>query len=226
MLARATLLSLALATAPLAAPAGPGPVESGDLEPYRAFARGPEGARLLAVARRAMERYWGEAPAAAAEDTTEVAWPAAPVGVYVSLVDAHGTRACVGSAAPFRGGLARTVRDLALEALRSDPRRAPIRRDELPRLRLVIAFAGPGEAVPDPMTVDPGREGLLISGGGGSLALLPGEARTISWALREARRVGIISGPDGTAAYRRFPVVVLAEPPPVPTCEEDSDGPP
>lgn len=224
MNARAILLPLALAVAPLAALAGTLSVASADLEPYRAFARSPEGARLLVTARRAMEGYWGPGPAA--EDTSDLAWPADPVGVYVSLVGAQGTRACVGSAVPYRGGLSETVRDLALEALRSDPRRAPIRRDELARLRLVIAFAGPGEAVADPMTVDPGREGLLITGEGGSMALLPGEARTISWALREARRVGILGGPDGSATYRRFPVVVLAEPSPVPPLQEDPDGPP
>lgn len=178
------------------------------LEPYRALARSPEAARLLAVARGALERHWsGAAPdTAAAPD-----WPGTPTALYLSLVRGRATRACVGSPVPPRGTLASSVRALAEAAVASDPRRAPLRRDEPAGLRIVLAFAGAGEPVADPMSVDVGREGLLVGGPRGHVAFLPGEARTVAWALREARRAGV-PGPGETAEHFRFPVVTLAEP--------------
>jgi AMMECR1 domain-containing protein len=194
---------------------------SPELDAYRDFVRRPEARRLLAVARDAMERYWGAA--ASVDSTSAPVWPDAPVGVYLSLVDRTGTRACVGSAIPLRAGLSETVRALAIESLQADRRRPPIRREEIASLRIVIAFAGSGERVADAMDVDPGREGLRITSGSASMAFLPGEARTVSWALREAKRVGVLHGSDPTAEFHRFPVVTLSEPiPPPPTEEPDA----
>ena len=195
---------LCLARVTSAAPGDPA------LDAYRAFARSPRGERLLAVARDAMCRHWIER--VGTRDTTDIPWPGAPRGVYVSLSDGPSTRACVGSATPSRGELVETVRALAVQSLQADRRHAPVRSEELTRLRVVISFAGTPEAVTDPMQIDPGREGLLISSGTRSVAFLPGEARTVRWALLEARRIGILQGPTESAAYARFSVVVLAEP--------------
>lgn len=187
--------------------------EQDQLEPYRAFVRTQPAKALLAEARDAMRAYWEGAaaspPRAGASDASP--WPGPPVTVYVTLVGAKGTRACVGGA-PAEGGLAGTVRALARRALHSDPRRPPVREEELAELRVAISFAGDGEPVADPMRVDPGREGLLIASGARSVAFLPGEARTVSWALREAARAGVLNRTEGAVAYRRFPVVVLMEP--------------
>jgi len=133
------------------------------------------------------------------------------VGVFVSLTRGGATRACVGSATPLGGTLAETVGSLAVQALHADRRHPPVRRDELPESRIVIAFAGPGEAVQDPLAVQPAREGLLVVTPRGTAAFLPGEARTVSWALRQARRIGVL-GPGEDATYLRFQVVTLAEP--------------
>jgi AMMECR1 domain-containing protein len=200
----AVLLTVSISLLAAAAPAP-------DVEAYRAFVRAPRAATLLAVARDAMKRHWGEG--AKPREIPEVPWPAAPRGVYVSLTDGRATRACVGSVTPYRGGLVETVRALAVQSLQADRRRPPIRREELPNLRIVISFAGAAEPVSDPMQVDPGREGLLVSSSGGSVSFLPGEARTVAWALQEARRIGVLQGPTESAAFYRFPVVVLAEAP-------------
>jgi AMMECR1 domain-containing protein len=216
---RRAAISIPLCIALLAA-AAPAP----DVDAYRAFVRSPRASALLAVARDAMRRHWGEA--AQGREIADVPWPAAPRGVYVSLTDGHATRACVGSVTPYRGGLVETVRALALQSLQADRRRPPIRREELPGLRILISFAGAAESVSDPMQVDPGREGLLVSSGGGSVAFLPGEARTVAWALQESRRIGILRGPTESAAFYRFPVVVLAEAPLPPShVENPNDAP-
>ena len=189
-------------------------------DPYVALARGPQGARLLAIARDAMRSHWGER--VDTHPTDSIPWPAEPRGVYVSLTDGQGTRACVGSATPYRGRLVETIRTLAVQALQADRRRAPVRRDELADLRVVISFAGAPEPIEDPMAVNPSREGLLVSSAMGSVAFLPGEARTVSWALREARRIGVLGAGD-VARYSKFTVVVLAEVPPQRSLKEELD---
>lgn len=206
----------------LVAPHGTWAASGGSGEdPYAVFARSPQGARLLAIARESMGAHWGERPSRA--DTVAIPWPEAPRGIYISLTDGQGTRACVGNAAPYRGSLVETVRALAVQSLQADRRHPPVRREELSGLRIVISFAGPPEALIDPMQVDPGRDGLLVSSGGGSVAFLPGEARTVAWALHEARRIGVIQGPAENARYYRFPVTVLAEVPPPSSTVERSD---
>jgi hypothetical protein len=195
---------LLLACAAPAAAAAP----DAALAPYRELARSPAAARLLAVGRAALERHWSAAP----PDTPPAPdWPGAPTALYLSLVRGGAVRACVGHPAPPRGSLAECVRALAGAALAADPRHPPVRRDELPTLRIVLAFAGAGGPVADPMSVDPGREGLLVGSARGHVAFLPGEARTVAWALREARRVGVLDG-AGPAEFTRFPVVTITEP--------------
>jgi AMMECR1 domain-containing protein len=196
-------LGLALAT-------GTGAARAADeLAPYRALAGTSAGRALIAAARADIERYFDpSAPAPA--DSTIPDWPGAPTGLYVSLVRGASTRACVGSAAPLAGTLAENLRRLAPQVVASDPRRPPVRREELGGLTIVVAFAGRGDPVADPMLVRPAREGLLIMAPKGSVAFLPGEARTVSWALREARRAGVLERASD-ASFQRFPVVVLKE---------------
>jgi AMMECR1 domain-containing protein len=183
------------------------------------LARSPGAARLLAVARAALASHWD----GAAVDTAGAPdWPGPPAALYLTLVRGRSTRACVGSPLPPRGSLADCVRALAVAALASDPRHPPVRRDEVAGLRVALAFAGAGEPVADPLQVDPGREGLLVSSPRGHVAFLPGEARTVGWALREARRVGLLDDAR-QAEFTRFPVVTIAEPEPGPVRGEPPD---
>lgn len=199
---RRVVLALAAAVAVMAS--APAARAADPLEPYRALARSPEGARLLSIAREAMGGESG--------DAYDLDWPGPPVAVYLTLARDDRTRACVGIPAPGHGTLAETVRRLAADALTADRRRVPVRSDELPELRVVLAFADEGEPIASPQRVDPGREGLLVGSDRGSVAFLPGEARTVSWALGEARRAGVLAAGAGNIHYRRFQVVVLAEP--------------
>ncbi|MBI5169873.1 MAG: AMMECR1 domain-containing protein, partial [Candidatus Eisenbacteria bacterium] len=141
-------------------------------------------------------------------------WPGSPRPVYVTLVRGRASRACVGSDAPLGGSLAATLTRLGERLADSDLRRPPVRAEELDTLRLVVAFASDPVAVRDPMSVDPAREGLRIESERGAVAFLPGEARTIGWALREARRLGLMAGAGAAAAvsYSRFTVVTISGP--------------
>jgi len=179
-----------------------------ELEPYRALARSSTAAQVLAAAR---EGLCASLDACEPSAAIIAEWPGAPRPVYVTLTHDRATRACVGSDAPM-GTLAETVRQLAARVADADLRRPPVRAGELDSLRLVIAFAGEGEAVSDPYTVNPAREGLKVETERGAVAFLPGEARTVRWALAEARRIGVLTGSLSEARYTRFPVVVIQGP--------------
>ncbi len=186
------------------------------LEAFRAFARTPAAQELIAEARAAMTAHFegGDDGTMAGGQTSDesIPWPAAPAAVYVSLANGRATRACVGSAAPG-GTLRATVRDLAVQVLHSDRRRLPVRREELDGLRVVVSLAGPGTPVADPMSVALAREGLLVRSPLGSVAFLPGEARTVTYALREARRIGVLADARD-ATFERFDVIAISEPSP------------
>lgn len=194
------MIGLVLVAALAASPSGADP-----LAPWRALAREPAGRTLLASARAVMSEAEPPAEDAALE------LPLPPAALYVTLSRGGVTRACVGQDPPASADLARAVAMLAAQVRTGDRRRPPVRRDELPNLRLTLAFAGPAEPVASPHEVDPGREGLLIEGARGRVAFLPGEARTVAWALREARRIGVIEGPAASARCYRFDVVTLSE---------------
>ena len=199
MSAFARLLPLLLAVATAGA--------SPELEPYRALAREPAACEsLLTAARCGLARGFGED--AAAPPATPV-WPGSPRPVYVTLAHGRATRACVGSDTPLGGSLAATVAALGERVVASDRRHAPLDAGELDTLRLVIAFAGDARAVADPFTIDPVREGLKLETDRGAIAFLPGEARTVSWALAEARRAGVLAGPVSEARCSRFAAVVI-----------------
>ena len=201
--ALAVVLSLALA---------PGFASADALDSWRDLARDPRGAELLAISRAALQAAAGDSVAPAAQASSPPkSWPAPPAALYLTLVGEIGTRACVGHDPPRGADVAEAVRALAPFALTGDRRRPPVRAHELAGLRIVLAFAAAPAPVRDPIAVDPAREALLIESPQGHVAFLPGEARTISWALHEARRIGVLA-PGAAPRYSRFQVVTLSEP--------------
>jgi len=206
----------ALLAAALLLASSPG-AHAPELDAYRELTRDPAACeRLLDFAREGLAASVGEGAEAtatkAALPVTSTDWPGSPRPLYVTLARAHATRACVGADTPPGGSLAASLRLLGGQVATNDRRRPPVRAEELDTLRLVLAFAGDPTPVADPMSVDPMREGLKIETDRGAVAFLPGEARTISWALREARRIGVLAGPVSEARCSRFEVVTLQGP--------------
>ena len=205
----ARLAALLLASS-LFAPAA----RAGDaLDAYRSLGRGDR-ERVLRCARAAIERAVSPArdSASAPADSLAPDWPGPPCGVYLSLARGRSTRACVGSLTPLGGTLGSTLEALARRVVSDDPRHPPVRRDELDTLAVVVSFAGPPLAIEDPMVIAPARDGLLIASARGSVAFLPGEARTVAWALGEARRIGVLER-AGEASFQKFSVVALKDAP-------------
>jgi len=184
------------------------------LDAYRALDHGDR-ERVLRCARAAIERASSAArdSARTPADSLVPDWPGPVCGVYLSLAHGRSTRACVGSLTPLGGTLAATLEALARRVVSDDPRHPPVRRDEIDTLAVVVSFAGPPESIADPMAVAPARDGLLIASARGSVAFLPGEARTVAWALGEARRIGVLERAS-EASFQKFSVVALKDAPP------------
>lgn len=178
-----------------------------ELEPYAAYARGAAGQQLLATVREALCVSAGRCDSLR---TSAPDWPAAPRPLFVTLARGRVTRACLGSEEP-QGTLTATARRVAADAMVADRRHAPIDPLELEDLRLIVAFTGGDQALADPYAVDPMREGLRIETERGAVAFLPGEARTVAWALGEARRIGVLRSMS-EARFVRFQAVVLSGP--------------
>jgi hypothetical protein len=187
--------------------AGTSASHAGELDAYQALVRS-NGPALLAWTRASIERAFSDSAAAPPDSLPD--WPAEPTGLYLSLVGHSGTRACVGSTTPVAGTLAACLARSAADVIASDRRRPPLRRAELQSLRLVVTFAGRTEPVADPMQVRLAREGLLIQTANGAVAYVPGESRTVSWALADARRHGLLQK-RADATFQRFDVVTLRE---------------
>lgn len=182
------------------------------LAPYASYARGPAREALLDVAREALLVAGGRGDSLRVQAPD---WPAAPRPVFVTLAHGGATRACLGRDEPA-GSLTATVRAIASELLVADRRRPPVPVEELESLQLTIAFVGDERPLADPYALDPMREGLRIETERGAVAFLPGEARTVAWALGEARRIGVLRS-LADARFTRFSVVVVSGPAVVPT---------
>jgi AMMECR1 domain-containing protein len=186
-----------------------------ELTPYVQATRVSEACtEWLDAARAGLAQALGDSAAVAAAPIEAAApdWPGTPRPLYVTLAHGSITRACVGSDTPLAGTLAESLRALGEQLATQDLRHPPLRAEELDSLRLVVAFAGDPQPVAEPQSIDPMHEGLKIESDRGSVAFLPGEARTVAWAQREARRIGVISGRDSEARYSRFNVVVIQGP--------------
>ena len=138
----------------------------------------------------------GAAPAPA-DSAAWAALASGAEGVYATLWSAHGVVGCRGSRGPMPRGAAAAARsaleDASVEArLRGTPHPA----------RGVITFLRDGRGAAPDEPFDPSSCALLVEGPAGTAVILPGEARTSSYAWREARRRAGATGP--TVAARIF----------------------
>jgi hypothetical protein len=112
-------------------------------------------------------------------------------GCFVTFFSGGRVIACAGSFLPRTSNLATEVAANVAQALHLDPRARSITRRKAIAAHVRITF--PGEPVPvvSPDRVDPARQGLFVENDRFGVAIVPGEAKTASWAFREAmRRLG------------------------------------
>jgi AMMECR1 domain-containing protein len=180
------LLSLAIAGAPAAPPRSPGP--------------------MLQIARLALQAaVRGEpAPVPAAAELER------PGAAFVTVVLDGATRACQGSLLPTAATLGEEIIAAATRAARGDGRHPSLSAGELDRARIVVSLPYDVRPRAAGQAVDPRRFGLAVETANAAGVLLPGEARTFEWMLRETRRrAGATSRDPGRELI--FLTVVIGE---------------
>lgn len=103
-----------------------------------------------------------------------------PTGVFVTLHENTDLRGCIGYVEGVKP-LQDAVVDNAISAAFSDPRFMPVGVDEVDGLDIEISVLTPLEIVEDPLTVEVGKDGLLIKQNFNQGLLLPQVATEQNW---------------------------------------------
>lgn len=111
-----------------------------------------------------------------------------PAPCFVTIIHENRRRGCTGSFTPRSSSLGQDIVLTARRAWELDPRTRRLTPEQLKKSTFNVTIPGPRIPVGDPSRYPPAEYGLLLQGGGKSAVLLPGEARTGSWRLKEARR--------------------------------------
>jgi hypothetical protein len=110
---------------------------------------------------------------------------------FVTFFSGKRVIACSGGFLPRTPDLGREIEANVRQALHLDPRALRIDRKTAVAARVLITFPGEPRPVASYHAVDPAREGLFVENDRFGVAIVPGEAKTASWAFREAlRRLG------------------------------------
>ena len=109
-------------------------------------------------------------------------------GVFVTLTEEGCLRGCIGLPYPVMP-LGDAIEHAGAAAALEDPRFPPVRKDELPRLRVEVTILTVPESLESeparrPERVVVGRHGLIVRGMGMSGLLLPQVATEYSWDAR------------------------------------------
>jgi hypothetical protein len=110
---------------------------------------------------------------------------------FVTFFSGKRVVACAGGFHPRTRDLGREVAANVGQALRIDPRARGMDRRTALSARVLITFPSEPRPVASYAGIDPVRQGLFVENDRFGVAIVPGEAKTASWAYREAvRRLG------------------------------------
>jgi Uncharacterized conserved protein len=134
--------------------------------------------------------------------TPQVNSAAISSGIFVTLVKSNQVRGCYGTLFPDGRDLYASIHEFVVAAATADFRHPPVRASELKDIVIVISFIGAIEPVSNISEIDPKTDGLLLRSGGHAAVLLPGEARTASWQIKEAKRQAGLQANENAELYR------------------------
>jgi AmmeMemoRadiSam system protein A len=132
-------------------------------------------ARLLSLARRALEARVRRGDAPRSDDPFEIA-----SGAFVTILHAGELRGCLGRLNVDQP-LAHLVMELAQSVADSDPRFEPVRPNELQHITFEISVLTPEWEVDSVDAIEVGRHGLIVEQGRNRGLLLPQVATEHGW---------------------------------------------
>lgn len=101
-------------------------------------------------------------------------------GAFVSLFNKRNLRGCVGTCTPSNS-LREIIIEVTEAAATRDRRVRPVRVDELENIRIDISVISSLQRCPAPLSLEVGRHGLHVAGGGKRGVLLPQVAVERGW---------------------------------------------
>ena len=110
------------------------------------------------------------------------------VGAFVTMSKDGRRKGCKGTFEPAAGNLAEEIIRAAIGAAAADRRYRPIRANELADLIFTVSIIGPLKRVRESDGYSTRDYGLLLRTASSTGVILPGEAKTASWRLAEAKR--------------------------------------
>ena len=137
--------------------------------------------RLLRIAREAI--YYNVSRGSAPDPEIEDERLHASQGVFVSLHIESNLRGCIGTLIGD-GPVYTAVADMAVSAANNDPRFAPLRLDEVPKLDIELTVLGPMQSA-TAEDVEIGTHGLFVTKGRLRGTLLPQVASQYGWNREE-----------------------------------------
>lgn len=118
-----------------------------------------------------------------------------PAGVFVTLSKNGSTRACWGTVYAQQADIVHETVFSTLGALTKDYRFRPIRKSELPDLKIQVSIIRDIIAINNCASVNPLKDGIMVRSGGRSGVILPGEATDAYYEFVLARlKAGIKPG--------------------------------
>jgi AMMECR1 domain-containing protein len=180
------------------------------LDPYKKIKGTKIEKELLNLAHKSIKFYLSEKRIIKLEKKDNNLWPGLPVGVFITLVKENKVRSCVGHFYPRSNNFKNTIINTSIEATYMDSRFMPLTSDDLNDVKIIITIVGEKWIVKDPFLVDLMRYGLLIKKNNKTATILPGEARTVSWGIKEILKKGKIESLEN-AEYIVFETVTFDE---------------
>ena len=127
----------------------------------------------VSLARKTIEKYINERKTLKVTDGLSSELIDKKAGVFVSLHRVGELRGCIGTIEATTNCVAEEIIQNAISAAFSDPRFAPISKDEIPFLEINVDVLGDAEEIQSPDELDVKRYGVIVSNGRRKGLLLP-----------------------------------------------------
>lgn len=132
-------------------------------------------------------------------------------GVFVTITTRKGVpRGCWGTIEPQQKDIAHEIIENSIGAALADIRRKPLSPHELKHVTFCVSIVGPLRPARSMSDLAPNVLGLLVRNGSREGILLPGEAKTASWQIKECKRKAGLP-PDARVQMYVFRTVALEE---------------
>lgn len=163
---------------------------------------------FVSLARKTMEEYIrsGHMPEVLEELPEELRHKKA--GAFVSIKEGGKLRGCIGTIEPVKDSLAEEIMYNAVNAALHDPRFAPIKKEELKRLEIIVDVTGLPEEIESTDMLDIHRYGVIVTKGRKKGFLLPNQngLETVEQQIEIARKNAGVK-PKDKVKIERFEVI-------------------